>query len=75
MTRYFFDYRSSDGVVTPDDIGEELDTLDEARALALAAVGDAAVEMTREGRELHLTINIRDGVRVVAGATVIVSTK
>lgn len=75
MTRYFFDYHCSDGPATIDETGQELDSLDAARAMALAAAGDAALDMSRDGQEVRLRIDVRDGVRVVAGATLTISTK
>ncbi|WGR91661.1 MULTISPECIES: hypothetical protein [unclassified Bradyrhizobium] len=73
MPRYFFDYRDATGVIR-DDVGEDLPGVDVARELALVALGDAARDFTRQGREDRLTIEIRDGEHVVAGATVTVAT-
>jgi hypothetical protein len=73
MTRYFFDYHDATGV-TRDEIGEDLPSVSAAREMALAALGDIARDVTRQGREDHLTIEIRDGEHVVAGATVTIAT-
>ena len=75
MTRYFFDYRDASGVVIRDEVGEELPSINAAREQALVALGDAARDLTRQGREDRLTIEIRDGEHVVAGAVVTVATR
>ena len=72
MTRYFFDYRDANGV-TRDEVGEDLPSVDAARELALVALGDAARDFSRRGREDHLTIEIRSGDQVIAGATVTIA--
>jgi hypothetical protein len=74
MTRYFFDYRPLDGRASIDETGQEAESLDMARTMALAAVVDAACDGARDGHEFGLTIDIRDGARVVGGATVTIST-
>lgn len=73
MARFFFDYRDTNGVVR-DEVGEELPSVAVAREQALVALGDAARDFTRQGREDRLTIEIRDGEQVIAGATVTVAT-
>ncbi|WP_426441814.1 DUF6894 family protein [Bradyrhizobium genosp. P] len=73
MTRYFFDYRDANGVIK-DEIGEDLPSVDAAREMALAALGDVARDMTRQGHEDRLMIVVRDGEHAVAAATVTMST-
>ncbi|MGY3692541.1 hypothetical protein ACVIGA_002621 [Bradyrhizobium sp. USDA 3240] len=74
MTRYFFDYRPSDSEAAIDETGHELESLEAARAMAFAALGDAAFDEGRDGHEFRLTIDIRDGSEVVGTATVTIST-
>jgi len=59
MPRFFFDFDGANGT-TRDEDGEEMSDMEAARHEAMAALGEAGRDFTRQGADGRLVINVRD---------------
>jgi hypothetical protein len=57
VPRFYFDFYDDDGTGT-DEVGEDFPSVEDARKEAMAAIGEAARDFSRN--EDRLTIRVRD---------------
>lgn len=71
MARYHFDYHEAE-LVTVDSAGEEFESIDAARKMAMIAVGEAVRDYTLAGRPGRIAILVRDDAGVVLTVSAVV---